>query len=57
MIIGEMNSLEVKRIGDISFILTDGNEEIFLHKKEALKEHVVGETIECFIYQDSKRRI
>jgi len=57
MIIGEINTLEVKRIGDISYVLTDGKEEIFLHKKEAKSEHIVGEKLNCFIYQDSKRRI
>ena len=57
MIIGEINELEIKRIGDISYILDDGDNEIFLHKKEALKEHKVGDKINVFIYLDSKRRI
>ena len=57
MTIGEINELTVKRIGDISYILDDGDQELFLHKKEALKEHSVGDKVKVFIYLDSKRRI
>ncbi|MBP5343301.1 hypothetical protein J6Y73_05190 [bacterium] len=57
MIIGEVNELKVKRIGDISYILDIDDEELFLHKKEALKEHKVGDIVKVFIYMDSKRRI
>lgn len=57
MIIGDYNTLTVKRISDLAFILTDGNEEIFLHKKEAERIYEIGEEISVFIYLDSKRRI
>ena len=57
MIIGEINELKVKRIGDISYVLDDGDQEVFLHKREALKEHEVGDTLKVFIYLDSKRRV
>jgi len=57
MIIGEVNKLKVKRVADISYILEDGDEEIFLHKKETLKDHNEGDMINVFIYLDSKRRI
>ena len=57
MTIGEINELKVKRIADISYILDAGDTELFLHKKEALKEHSVGDTIKVFVYMDSKRRI
>ena len=57
MIIGEINELKVKRIGDISYVLDDGDNEVFLHKKEALSEHKVGDTLKVFIYLDSKRRV
>lgn len=57
MIIGEINKLEVKRISDIAYVLKDEDKEIFLHKKEADKEYEVGDIVECYIYQDSKRRV
>ncbi len=57
MIIGEVNELKVKRVADISYVLEDGEEELFLHKKEALAEHKEGDMINVFIYLDSKRRV
>lgn len=57
MLIGGINELEIIRIGDIAYTLSDGENEIFFHKKEALKEHSVGEKVTVFIYQDSKKRI
>ena len=57
MTIGEINELTVKRIGDISYILDCGDQELFLHKKEALVEHNVGDKVKVFVYIDSKRRL
>lgn len=57
MIVGEINKLKVKRISDIAYILEDGDNEVFLHKKEALKDYEVGDEVECFIYEDSRKRI
>lgn len=56
MIIGDYNKLTVKRISDIAYILADGENEIFLHKKEAEKPYEVGDEVNLFIYLDSKRR-
>ncbi len=56
MIVGEVNTLKVKRISDISYILEDGENEIFLHKREAKRDLNVGDIVSVFIYQDSKKR-
>lgn len=55
--LGQMNELEVLRETDISYVLSDGNEEIFLHKREAdgiLKEQ---DRIDVFLYYDNQRRV
>jgi predicted RNA-binding protein (virulence factor B family) len=57
MKLGKINQLEVKREADISYILTDGFEEIFLHKKEAEKPYESGEIIDVFLYDDNQGRI
>lgn len=54
---GQINVLEVDREADISYILTDGLEEIFLHKKQATRKLTVGEEIEVFLYYDNQKRI
>lgn len=56
MNIGTFNDLEVIRISDIAYILSDGENEIFLHKKEALKDYVAGDKITVFIYVDNQGR-
>ncbi|MDD4069726.1 MAG: S1-like domain-containing RNA-binding protein [Candidatus Izemoplasmatales bacterium] len=57
MKLGRINELEVKREADISYILTDGVNEIFLHKKEAEKPYEIGERISVFLYDDNQGRI
>lgn len=58
MKLGEINNLKVKRITDISYILSDEEDnEIFLHKKEARDDLKVGDSVAVFLYLDSKRRI
>ncbi|QMS85634.1 S1 RNA-binding domain-containing protein [Candidatus Xianfuyuplasma coldseepsis] len=55
--IGEYNELEVIRETDISYILSNGEEDVFLHKKEVtepLEEHQV---ITVFLYYDNQKRI
>ncbi len=56
MILGDYNLLTVVRESDIAYILTDGTEEIFLHKKEAEKAYEPGEVIKVFIYVDNLGR-
>ncbi|MGD9909934.1 MAG: S1-like domain-containing RNA-binding protein [Candidatus Izemoplasmatales bacterium] len=57
MTIGDFNTLTVKRESDIAYILTDGVEEIFLHKKEALRPYLPEEKIDVFLYVDNVGRI
>jgi uncharacterized protein len=57
MNLGTINTLTVLRESDISYILTDGNEEIFLHKKEALEPYADGDEIEVFLYTDNLGRV
>lgn len=55
--VGHMNKLEVLRNTDIAYIVTDGKEEIFLHKKQTTRELEVGEEIDVFLYYDNQKRI
>ncbi len=57
MQLGKNNRLIVKREADISYLLTDGEVEIFLHKKEAERPYVVGEEIDVFLYDDNQGRV
>ncbi|MCK7484850.1 MAG: S1-like domain-containing RNA-binding protein [Bacillus subtilis] len=56
MILGMMNTLKIVRETDISYLLTDGENEIFLHKKEALQPYRPGDSIDVFIYVDNVGR-
>ncbi len=56
MEIGKMNTLSVLRETDIAYQLTDGTEEVFLHKKEAKKPYLDGESIDVFLYVDNLGR-
>jgi predicted RNA-binding protein (virulence factor B family) len=56
MILGTYNLLEVVRISDIAYILSDGDNEIFLHKKEATHDYVAGEKVTVFLYVDNEGR-
>ncbi|XMB72347.1 S1-like domain-containing RNA-binding protein [Mycoplasmatota bacterium WC30] len=57
MIIGRINTLKVLRETDIAYQLTDGIEEVFLHKKEAKRPYEDGEEIDVFLYVDNQSRI
>lgn len=54
---GKYNILEVVRESDIAFILTDGNEEIFLHKRQTHGTLEAGQKVEVFLYYDNQKRI
>ncbi|MBN2540334.1 MAG: hypothetical protein JXB08_02295 [Bacilli bacterium] len=56
MEIGRLNTLTVLRETDIAYLLTDGTEEVFLHKKEATKPYMDNETVEVFLYVDNQGR-
>lgn len=54
---GRRQTLKVKRETDIAYLLTDGDEEAFLHKKEALRDYEPDEKIDVFIYTDHQNRL
>ncbi len=54
---GEINKLKVIREADISYILSNGETEVFLHKKQTTKELIIDEEIEVFLYFDNQKRI
>ena len=54
---GTVNTLEVVREADISYILTDGLEDIFLHKRQAHGELTAGDNVDVFLYYDGQKRI
>lgn len=55
--IGEINELIVKRETDISYILTDGKEEIFLHFNQTPSPLKIGDKVQAFLYYDQKKRL
>jgi len=57
MEIGKINTLKVLRETDIAYLLTDGESEVFLHKKEAKKPYLDNEELEVFLYTDNQGRI
>lgn len=57
MLIGEINELIVLRQSDLGYMLSNGEEEILLHFKQAERELTIGETVSAFLYLDSKKRI
>lgn len=54
---GMSYSLKVLRETDIAYLLTDQQDEVFLHKREATHPYAVGEIVEVFIYTDNQGRI
>ncbi|MGJ7910302.1 CvfB family protein [Neobacillus sp. LXY-1] len=55
-LIGQTTTLTVARIADFGYFLTDGNEDVLLHKNEADRELQEGEEVEVFLYNDSEGR-
>jgi len=54
---GDYNILTVIREADFSYILSDGITEVFLHKKQAIKELELNEEINVFLYFDNQKRV
>ncbi len=54
---GKYNILTVLRESDLAFILTDGRDEIFLHKRQADGILEDGQEVEVFLYYDNEKRI
>ncbi|MFP4477996.1 MAG: S1-like domain-containing RNA-binding protein [Candidatus Izemoplasmatales bacterium] len=57
MELGKINTLRVLRETDISYLLTDGLNEVFLHKKEALKAYEDHEEVDVYVYKDNEGRL
>lgn len=57
MNLGKINTLLVLRETDIAYQLTDGIDEVFLHKKEAKRPYLDNEEIEVFLYVDNQGRV
>lgn len=55
--LGDYNLLKVIREADFSYILSDGETEVFLHKKQTTKELEIDEEIEVFLYFDNQKRV
>jgi predicted RNA-binding protein (virulence factor B family) len=54
---GKYNILTVLRESDLAYILTDGRDEIFLHKRQANGILEDGQEVEVFLYYDNQKRI
>lgn len=54
---GKYNNLTVLRESDLAYILTDGRDEIFLHKRQAHGDLEKDMEIEVFLYYDNQKRI
>ena len=57
LLMGDYNTLEVLRETDLAFVLSNGEREVFLHKKQAARKLEAGEKVEVFLYYDNSRRI
>jgi len=57
MELGKINTLSVLRETDIAYLLTDGFDEVFLHKKEAKRPYKDYEEIDVFVYKDNEGRL
>ena len=54
---GKYNNLTVLRESDLAYILTDGRDEIFLHKRQAHGSLEPDMEVEVFLYYDNQKRI
>ncbi|HEY2422134.1 MAG TPA: S1-like domain-containing RNA-binding protein [Neobacillus sp.] len=56
-LVGQVTTLTVARKAAFGYFLTDGNEDILLHKNEVKQELEDEEQVEVFLYVDSQGRI
>ncbi|MBU8905614.1 CvfB family protein [Desertibacillus haloalkaliphilus] len=54
---GVMKTLTVARISSFGYFLTDGTEDVLLHRKEATKELEVDDKVDVFLYHDHQQRL
>ena len=55
--LGQINLLKVKKQTDISYILTDGIDDVFLHVNQSLGILNIGDEVRAFLYFDQKKRL
>jgi uncharacterized protein len=55
--LGAIVTLTVARTTEFGYFLSDGEEDVLLHKNEADKEYELDEEVEVFIYNDSSGRM
>ncbi|MGG1676612.1 S1 RNA-binding domain-containing protein [Neobacillus sp. NRS-1170] len=56
-LIGQTTTLSVARQAAFGYFLTDGTEDVLLHKNEAHQEFEEGDQVEVFLYVDAAGRI
>ncbi|WP_270181983.1 CvfB family protein [Alkalihalobacillus sp. CinArs1] len=54
---GEITKLKVARKQEYGYFLTNGNEDVLLHKNEAVEQHDEGNEVEVFLYHDHEGRL
>ncbi|MBT2756429.1 S1-like domain-containing RNA-binding protein [Mesobacillus foraminis] len=54
---GRMATLKVARISDFGYFLTDGEEDVLLHKNDTDREFEEGDEVSVFLYVDSRGRL
>jgi uncharacterized protein len=55
--LGRVVHLTVARKTEFGYFLTDGNDEVMMHKNESKREYTEEEDVEVFLYPDAKGRI
>jgi uncharacterized protein len=55
--LGTITTLTVTRKTEFGYFLTDGEEDVLLHRNEASKDYDLDEEVEVFIYNDSSGRM
>jgi uncharacterized protein len=56
-LVGQVTTLTVAREADFGYFLTDGNEDVLLHKNETKQDYQIDESLDVFLYTDSKGRL
>lgn len=56
-LVGQVANLTVARVAEFGYFLTDGNEDVLLHKNETKQDYQIDESLEVFLYTDSQGRL
>ncbi|MDF2904405.1 MAG: hypothetical protein K0S25_2043, partial [Bacillus sp. (in: firmicutes)] len=55
--VGHVLELTVARESEFGYFLTDGTEDVLLHRKETSRQYFIDETVKVFLYSDSRGRL